>query len=71
VDFLLQYNGQIIPIEAKASVNLKAKSLRVYMDYYNPEAAVRTSLGRYGRNKNLYDIPLYLLGEFANIVKKE
>jgi hypothetical protein len=41
------------------------------MDYYNPEAAVRTSLGRYGRNKNLYDIPLYLLGEFVNIVEKE
>ncbi|MDR1582333.1 MAG: ATP-binding protein [Prevotellaceae bacterium] len=29
VDFLLQYDGQIIPIEAKASVNLKAKSLKV------------------------------------------
>jgi hypothetical protein len=41
------------------------------MDYYNQEASVRTSLGRYGRNKNLYDIPLYLLGEFVNIVEKE
>jgi predicted AAA+ superfamily ATPase len=71
VDFLLQYDGEIIPIEAKASVNLKAKSLKVYMDYYNPKVAVRTSLSRYGRNKNLYDIPLYLLGEFVNIVKKK
>ncbi|MDR2781470.1 MAG: ATP-binding protein [Holosporaceae bacterium] len=71
VDFLLQYNGEIIPIEAKASVNLKAKSLRVYIDYHNPRVAIRTSLSRYGRNKNLYDIPLYLLGEFINIVKKK
>jgi predicted AAA+ superfamily ATPase len=69
VDFLLQYDGQIIPIEAKASVNLKAKSLKVYMDYYNPRVAIRTSLSRYGRNKNLYDIPLYLLSEFRDIIE--
>jgi predicted AAA+ superfamily ATPase len=71
VDFLLQHEGEIIPIEAKASVNLKAKSLKVYMDYYSPKVAVRTSLGRYGRNKNLYDIPLYLLGELANIIEEK
>jgi predicted AAA+ superfamily ATPase len=71
VDFLLQHEGVIIPIEAKASVNLKAKSLRVYMDYYNPRIAVRTSLSRYGRNKNLYDIPLYLLGELRDIIEEK
>jgi predicted AAA+ superfamily ATPase len=70
VDFLLQYKGNIIPIEAKSSVNLKAKSLKVYMDYYRPSVAVRTSLGRYSKNANLYDIPLYLLGEFGEIIKE-
>ncbi len=68
VDFLLQYEGNIIPIEAKASVNLKAKSLKTYMDYYKPKAAIRTSLSRFSRNNNLYDIPLYLLGEFGKII---
>ncbi|MBR1734485.1 MAG: ATP-binding protein [Alphaproteobacteria bacterium] len=70
VDFLLQCEGDIIPIEAKASVNLRAKSLKAYMDYYEPPVALRTSLARLGRNANLYDIPLYLLGEFHNIIKK-
>jgi predicted AAA+ superfamily ATPase len=69
VDFLLQNEGEIIPIEAKASVNLKAKSLKVYMDYYKPKIAIRTSLGRYGKHGNLYDVPLYLLGEFSEIIK--
>jgi predicted AAA+ superfamily ATPase len=62
VDFVIQYEGEIIPIEVKASVNLKAKSLKIYMDYYQPKAAIRASLGRYGQNKNLYDIPLYAIG---------
>jgi predicted AAA+ superfamily ATPase len=69
VDFLLQYDGNIIPLEAKASINLKAKSLKVYMDYYRPQIAVRTSLGSYNKNNNLYDIPLYLLGEFVEMIK--
>lgn len=69
VDFLLQYDGNIIPIEAKASVNLRAKSLKAYMDYYEPSVALRTSLARFGINENLYDIPLYLLGEFQEILR--
>ena len=69
VDFLLQHEGNIIPIEAKASINLRAKSLKAYINYYEPPVALRTSLTRLGRNGNLYDIPLYLLGEFQNIIK--
>ncbi|MDR3180007.1 MAG: DUF4143 domain-containing protein, partial [Holosporaceae bacterium] len=69
VDFLLQNEGEIIPIEAKASVNLKAKSLKAYMDYYKPKIAVRTSLGRYGKHENLCDVPLYLLGELSEIIR--
>ncbi len=68
VDFLLQYEGNIIPIEAKASVNLKAKSLKTYINYYKPKSAIRTSLARFSRNENLFDIPLYLLSEFGNII---
>ena len=69
VDFLLQYEGNIIPVEAKASINLKAKSLKTYIDYYEPAVALRTSLARLGINKNLYDIPLYLLGDFREIIR--
>jgi len=61
VDFLLQYNGEIIPLEAKASINLKAKSLKAYMDYFKPKTAIRTSLANYKRHDTLLDIPLYAL----------
>ncbi len=71
VDFLLQYEGNIIPIEAKASINLKAKSLKTYIDYYDPTVALRTSLARLSKHENLYDIPLYLLGEFRQIIMND
>jgi predicted AAA+ superfamily ATPase len=64
VDFVIQYEGEIIPVEVKASVNLKAKSLKTYMGYYNPKVAIRSSLSRFGQNKNLYEIPLYMIGWF-------
>jgi predicted AAA+ superfamily ATPase len=68
VDFLIQSDGEIIPMEAKSSTNLKAKSLKVYINYYKPRIAVRTSLGRYGKHGNLFDIPLYLIGQLPDII---
>ena len=68
IDFILQYKDKIIPIEAKATINLQAKSLKVYMEKYDPEIAIRTSLSDYKINKSLYDIPLYAIGNMENIL---
>ncbi|GHT47442.1 hypothetical protein AGMMS49936_08170 [Endomicrobiia bacterium] len=68
VDFIIQINGNVIPIEAKSSINLQAKSLKAYIDYYKPDIAVRTSLARYNKSKTIYDIPLYLIGQLADII---
>jgi predicted AAA+ superfamily ATPase len=69
VDFLVQYDGEIIPIEVKAERNLQAKSLLAYIKYYNPSVAIRTSLGQYGKHDSIWDIPLYLIGQFPNIIR--
>jgi predicted AAA+ superfamily ATPase len=69
VDFILQLGRRIIPLEVKSSTNLKAKSLKVYMDKYKPAVAVRSSLADYWQNGNLYDIPLYALSELKAIVE--
>jgi predicted AAA+ superfamily ATPase len=68
LDFLAQHRGEIFPIEVKASLNLKAKSLKVYMDYYKPKTAVRFSLSPFRRGEKLLDIPLYLAGQFCGIL---
>ena len=61
VDFVIQKDSHIIPIEVKATTNLKAKSLKVYMEKYSPKYAVRTSLADYKKTDNLFDIPLFMI----------
>lgn len=61
IDFVFQHANQIIPLEVKASVNLKAKSLAAYREKYHQTIAVRTSLADFEINAGLYNIPLYLI----------
>ncbi|MDR0518330.1 MAG: ATP-binding protein [Fibromonadaceae bacterium] len=67
VDFIVQSEDRIIPIEAKAGKSTKAKSLSVYIQKYNPKIAVRVSLKNYGKEGNLLSLPLYLLGMFREL----
>ena len=61
IDFLLQYQGEIIPVEVKAEENLQAKSLRVFYDKYHPRRAIRTSMSRYREESWMTNIPLFAL----------
>lgn len=59
VDFLIQFQHRIIPVEVKAAENLKAKSLKVYYQKFNPEISIRTSLADYRKEDWLINLPLY------------
>ena len=59
IDFLIQKNGGVVPIEVKAEENLRAKSLRVYCDKYKPAEAVRLSMSDYREQDWLINIPLW------------
>jgi hypothetical protein len=59
VDFVLQRNGKVIPIEVKSSENTKAKSLGVYIDAYKPEYAVKLSTKNFGFEDGKKTVPLY------------
>jgi len=59
VDFVVQNERQIVPVEVKSGENVKAKSLRVYRDKYRPELSVRFSLKNLEYNNGLLNIPLY------------
>lgn len=61
LDFLLQYAGEIIPLEVKAAENLHAKSLKVYAQKYLPARAVRTSMSDYRKEDWMMNIPLYAI----------
>jgi predicted AAA+ superfamily ATPase len=69
IEFVIQYNDKIIPIEVKSGKNVKSESLNVYRNEYTPACAVRTSLKNYGVIDGLYSIPLYMIGSLSAILQ--
>jgi uncharacterized protein len=63
IDFLLQFNGNVIPLEAKAKENLQAKSLKIFRDKFNPKISIRTSMSDFRTQDWLINLPLYALSE--------
>ena len=63
MDFVIDTGEQIIPVEVKAEVNLKAKSLRTYKDKFDPEVSIRTSMADYKKEDWLLNLPLYAVEE--------
>ncbi len=61
VDFVVQYDGKVIPIEVKAEENLQAKSLKVYQQKYKPTVALRLSMSDYRTSDWLINLPLYAI----------
>jgi len=68
IEFIIQYNNKIIPIEVKSGKNVKSESLNVYRNEFAPACAVRASLKNYGVTEGLYAVPLYLIGGLAGIL---
>jgi len=67
VDFLIQYAGEVIPIEVKAEENLKAKSLKTFCQKYSPKTAVRTSMSDFRKQDWLINLPLYAISELVEL----
>lgn len=67
-DFVVEETGRAIPIEVKAGVNLRAKSMLIAREKFNFERAVRTSLADYRDEDWLVNIPLWAIGCFRSLV---
>ena len=59
LDFVIQLDYKIIPIEAKAGVNTKAKSLDTFRKKYNIEKSIRISAKNFGYENGIKSVPLY------------
>jgi hypothetical protein len=59
IDFVIQRDGKLIPIEVKSAENSKAKSLSVYVQKFKPEYAVKISTRNFGFENGIKSIPLY------------
>ena len=59
LDFLMQKNNALIPIEVKAGENVRSKSLSFFREKFGNKTAVRFSLAKYCEQDWLTNIPLY------------
>ncbi len=59
IDFVIQREGKLIPIEVKSADNTRAKSLKVYMDTYRPAYAIKLSAKNFGFEDGKKTVPLY------------
>lgn len=68
LDFMIQLDGKIIPIEVKAEENLQAKSLKTFHEKYKNNNCVRTSMADYRKEEWFINIPLYLIFDIDKLL---
>lgn len=71
IDFIIQHEDEIVPIEVKAEENLKSKSLQAFCEKYPGLSPVRISMSRFmsrfRRQDWLTNIPLYAVSALKDI----
>ena len=70
VDFVMQIDGMVLPLEVKAAENLQSKSLRSYYKRYAPKKAFRTSLSGYREEEWLINLPLYSVHSIGKLARR-
>jgi predicted AAA+ superfamily ATPase len=71
IEFVFQFLGKIIPVEAKSTISIKSKSLSEYRKKYSPELSVRFSLKNVEKNGDLLNLPLYLADYTKKLLEKD
>jgi uncharacterized protein len=59
VDFLFENDSSILPLEVKAGISPKSKSLQAYHAQYKPGILLRSSLLNLRKDGNVLNVPLY------------
>ena len=65
LDFIFEYQSQLVPVQAKAEIHTRAKSYGLFCKKYNPQTGFKLSLKNIGINDSgdtkTVSLPLYLL----------
>lgn len=59
VDFMIEKQSDVFPVEVKARENVKSRSLSVYVKQYQPAYSIRISGKNFGLENGILSIPLY------------
>lgn len=64
IDFLIQQDSEIIPIEVKAEENLRSKSLSTFVASHPDMHGLRFSMSDYREQDWMTNIPLYAISTY-------
>lgn len=67
VDFIYEHGSSLFPLEVKAGINPKSKSLLAYDNRFHPPALLRSTLLNMKKNGRIINIPLYAINHIARI----
>ena len=70
LDFLIQTDENIVPLEVKAEENLQSKSLKVFTQKYGVKNAVRVSMSDFREQDWMINFPLYNIGNLNRYLKE-
>ena len=62
LDFVIQIENEIIPIEAKSRKNTRSQSLEIFRKKYGTEKVIRISARNFGFENGIKSVPLYAGG---------
>lgn len=65
LDFLCELSGRICPLEVKAGINPRSKSLRSYDSQFSPPILYRATLLNFKKDGKILNLPLYALSTLA------
>ncbi len=75
IDFITDYEGELIPIEVKSADNTRAKSLHSFCNKYHPKIAFKSSLKNVGDTMDggchVWRLPLYAFYRLKDYVRQE
>jgi hypothetical protein len=70
VEFLLDCDGKIIPLEVKSGWVTQAKSLKVFVEKYGPATHVTLGAGNFSKRADGgFRVPLYLAGRVRSLAR--
>jgi len=64
IDFLIQHESAIVPIEVKSEENLKSKSLSTFLQQNESMHGIRFSMSPYREQERMTNVPLYGAGVY-------
>ncbi len=67
IDYLVDINNTVVPIEVKSSHNGRLKSLKIIMDTYKLQLGLKISAERLSLDNKILSLPLYAISELPRL----